>query len=69
MASITLTFSAADGARIVAALASTPYPKTAAGFKEKLIADTMAWLGEYERNERTSEALKQVAVPVGVVIT
>lgn len=69
MPSITLNFDAAQAERIQAALASTPYPQTVAGFKALLTDYIRSWMQEQERGKAQRDALATVAAPADLTVT
>ena len=69
MATITFTFTSAEGTRIAAANDGTPYPKTSAGVKARLLDYIKSYVKEYERAKGKADALKAVSEPSDVEVT
>jgi len=69
MASITLTVSAAQAARIAAALAPTDYEESLAGCKEMIRDYLKDFVTSFERVKSQKTALAAVTEPAEVTIT
>lgn len=69
MPSVTLTFDAAQAARIQAWLATTGYPATAAGYKQALVDWTKSMVKEVENAKARENALATVSPSTDLVVT
>ena len=69
MANITLTVSAAQAARIAAALGNTPYSKDMGGCKTMLIDYLRGFVMDYEREKSRDTAIKAIKEPDDLTAT